>query len=247
MNHDFAEQYGYWEEWHWWFRARQRIIESLLQRELIGVTSPSIVSVGCGPAEGLNWLLPLAGPNGCVVGLDADPLHAPTSNESINYVVGKIEAAPFAAGSFDLVLALDVLEHLDDDVTGLSELARILKPGGLLLITVPAFPSLWGTQDIVSQHRRRYTKQSLQTIFDYAHLSPSRISYFNTLLFPPIAAVRWGRQVLGLASKEQGDFEGSHPGLLNNILEGVFALERHLVWRTSMPFGVSLLATLRQI
>ncbi len=175
MNQDFAAQYGYWEEWHWWFRARQRIIESVLQRELSDTLSPSIISVGCGPAEGLKWLLPLAGTKGHLVGLDADPLQAPKSNMSINYTVGRVEAAPFATGAFDLVLALDILEHLDDDVSGLNEMARILKPGGLLLVTVPAFPSLWGVQDIVSHHRRRYTKRSLRTVFDAAPLSLSHI------------------------------------------------------------------------
>lgn len=246
MNHDFAERYGYWEEWHWWFRARQRIIESVLKRELSAVSSPSIISVGCGPPEGLRWLPPIAGKEGCVVGLDADPLHASAPHESLNYVVGKIEDAPFISGTFDVVLALDVLEHLDDDVKGISEMARLLKSDGLLLLTVPAFPSLWGAQDIVSQHRRRYTKKSLSKIFNQAYLPIPRITYFNTLLFPPIAAVRWGRKVLGAANSEQGDFEGSRPGLLNNILEGVFASERHIVQRATMPFGVSLLATFRR-
>jgi SAM-dependent methyltransferase len=246
MNPDFAERYGYWEEWHWWFRARQRIIESLLRRELSEIASPSIISVGCGPLEGLKWLPPIAGENGRVVGLDAEPLHASTPGKSLNYVVGRIEEAPFASSTFDAVLALDVLEHLDDDVKGIGEMFRLLKPGGLLLLTVPAFPSLWGAQDIVSQHRRRYTKRTLSKTFNQADLPIPWITYFNTLLFPPIAAVRWGRKALGMANSEQGDFEGSRPGILNDILEGVFASERHIVCRTSMPFGVSLLAMLRR-
>lgn len=244
MNRDYAAQYGDWEKWHWWFRGRQRILEALLRREL-SQSPTSIVSVGCGPVEGLTWLLPLVGPKGRVVGLDAEPLHVPVSNTPISYVVGRIENAPLASEDFDVVLALDILEHLDDDVAGVGEMTRLLKPGGLLLLTVPAFPSLWGVQDVVSQHRRRYTRKTLSRLFAKALLPQPRITYFNTFLFPPIATVRWGRQVIGAADNAQGDFAGSRPGLLNNFLEGVFAFERHLVGRASLPFGVSLLATLR--
>ncbi|MGH7965439.1 MAG: class I SAM-dependent methyltransferase, partial [Candidatus Binatia bacterium] len=154
MRRHFAEQYGDLEQWHWWFRGRRRILEAVLRRELAGRLSLSIASVGGGPAEGLTWLAPLAGPQGCIVGLDADPLHARRLQVGLRYVVGKLEAAPFASWSFDIVLALDVLEHIDDDVASLREAARLLKPDGLLVVTVPALPSLWGSQDVVSHHRR---------------------------------------------------------------------------------------------
>src|SRR5262249_61416297 len=165
VKRQFVEQYSHLEQWHWWFRGRQRILEAVLCRELAGRRSLFIVSLGCGPAEGLTWLKPLAGPHGRVVGLDADPLYARCSEPSLEYVIGRCEAVPFATGSFDLVLALDVLEHLDNDVSGLREAARLLKADGLLLVTVPAWPSLWGGQDIVSHHRRRYTKRTLREVF----------------------------------------------------------------------------------
>jgi SAM-dependent methyltransferase len=121
MNRQFADQYGNLEQWHWWFRGRQRILDMALQRELQGKPSLTIASLGCGPVEGLRWLLSFAAPNGHVVGIDADPVHARPMHNNIDCVIGKVEAVPLASKSFDVVLALDVLEHLDDDAAGLSE------------------------------------------------------------------------------------------------------------------------------
>jgi len=243
VKRQFAEQYGHLEQWHWWFHGRRRILETVLHRELAGRRPISIVSLGCGPAEGLTWLRPLAGSHGRVVGLDADPLHVRRLEPGFEYVIGRCEAAPFASGSFDLVLALDVLEHLDDDAAGLREASRLLKPGGLLLVTVPALPSLWGGQDIVSHHRRRYTKRTLRQAFARAQLPYPRVTYFNSLLFPPVAAIRWIRSALGLGYRARSDFDDNRPSLMNGILAKVFAAERHLVHRVPMPVGVSLLAT----
>jgi SAM-dependent methyltransferase len=266
MKDYYAAQYGNLEQWHWWFRGRRRIIEAVLRRELSKETALSIASVGCGPAEGLAWLTPIAGPNGRVVGLDADPLHAPRPASGLLFVVGKLEAAPLAPGSFDAILALDVLEHLDDDAAGLREAARLLKSGGLLLVTVPALPSLWGQQDVISHHRRRYTRRALCDAFARARLPRPCFMYFNTLLFAPIAAVRWVRRALGLAKRLHGDFddngpglircdqaaapdrrlhsdfEDNRPGLINDLLAAVFAIERHLIGRVPMPVGASLMA-----
>ena len=247
MERQFAEQYGDLETWHWWFRGRQRILETALCCELKRQTSFYIASLGCGPVEGLNWLVPFAGPNGRVVGVDSDPVHARRAAGNISCVVGRAEAVPVASESFDVVLALDVLEHLDDDAAGLCEAVRLLKPGGLLLVTVPALPSLWGNQDIVNQHRRRYTKHTLKGTFVQAQLPSPYITYFNTILFPPVAAVRWFRRSVGLARDSGSDFDGNHPGLMNDILAAVFSLERHLIRCLPLPVGVSLLATVRRI
>jgi ubiquinone/menaquinone biosynthesis C-methylase UbiE len=245
MKRQFAEQYANLESWHWWFRGRQHILETVLRDELNDKRSYAIASLGCGPAEGLLWLEKFTGPEGRVVGVDAEHLHARQKPSNIEYVIGKIETLPMADKSFDAVLALDVLEHLDDDVAGLREAARLVKPGGLLLITVPALPSLWGGQDVVSNHRRRYVKKTLYQVFKRAALPIPRVTYFNTLLFPPVAGMRWTRRVLGLKERARSDFEDSRPGQINNLLTGIFAAEQHLVTRISLPIGVSLMATLQ--
>jgi SAM-dependent methyltransferase len=245
MKPQFAEQYRSLEEWHWWFRGRRNILETVLRRELPQGESLIIAPVGCGPPEGLGWLLPLAGRGGRVVGLDLDFRHARRPQDGVDFVIGKIEAAPLASQSCDAVLALDVLEHLDDDAAGLTETARLVKARGLLLVTVPAFPSLWGGQDEVSHHRRRYTKASLLRVFARAGLPRPRLAYFNTLLFPPVAAVRWLRRGLGLGNRPRSDFEDNHPGAVNDMLAALFGLERHIVQRLPLPWGVSLLGTVR--
>jgi SAM-dependent methyltransferase len=245
MKQQFAKQYANLEEWHWWFRGRQRILESVLRREFSRKDSISIASVGCGPAEGLQWLEQFTGSAGKVVGIDVEQIHARRIAPRIEYVIGTLEAAPFADHSFDAALALDVLEHLDDDAAGLCEAARMVKPGGLLLVTVPALPSLWGGQDVVSHHRRRYTKATLLRTFERAGLRSPRASYFNTLLFPPVAGVRWTRRALGKDSLARSDFDDTRPGLVNEVLASVFAVERHIVPRIALPIGVSLMATLK--
>jgi len=244
MTPEYAARYGSIERWHWWFRGRQRIIADILERSP-APAARTVCAVGCGPAEGLQWLRPFAGAGGQVIGLDADPVHARATPAGIAYVIGRVEAAPLAAGVSDLVIAMDVLEHVPDDAAALREISRVLKPGGLLLVTVPALPSLWGAQDAVNQHLRRYTRGTLGAAFARAGLPPPRMTYFNTLLFPAIAAVRWTRRALGLADRLRTDFDDNRPGLVNDFLEGLFASERHLIRRAALPIGVSLLATLR--
>ena len=244
MKQEFAAEYSQLEQWHWWFRGRQRILEAVLRRELRGQRVARLASLGCGPAAGLLWLEQFVNAAGRVVGVDAEPLHAQRVSERVEYVIGDVTALPLAQRAFDAVLALDVLEHLDDDAAGLREAARLLKPGGLLLVTVPALQSLWGSQDVVSHHRRRYTRRTLAQTFARAGLPAPRLSYFNTLLFPTVAGVRWARRALRLAERARSDFDDSRPGMLNEVLATLFAAERHLVPRVALPIGVSLLATI---
>src|SRR5512144_1290078 len=135
---DYAARYGNIERWHWWFRGRRRIVEDVLEHELAPAAARTVCAVGCGPAEGLAWLRPFAGAGGRLLGLDADPVHARQTPAGIAYVVGRAEAAPLTGRSIDLVIAMDVLEHVPDDAGVLREIRRILRPGGLLLVTVPA-------------------------------------------------------------------------------------------------------------
>jgi len=241
MKLGFAQQYGGLQGWHWWFRGRRAILETVLRRELPG-EDHRIASLGCGPAEGLLWLQALAGSAGRVVGVDLERNHAGTPAANVSCVVGRLESLPLRPRGFDAVLALDVLEHLDDDAAGLREAARLVAPGGMLLVTVPALPSLWGRQDVVSEHRRRYTRRTLEATFTLAGLENPRLTHFNMLLLPPIAVLRW----LGPANGGgESDFEYNRPGAANELLAAVFGAERHLVGRVPMPVGVSLMAVWR--
>ncbi|SRR5713226_1861782 len=245
MDENLINKYGDWEQWHWWFRGRRRIIEEVLRHKLTEPGPRRLLSVGCGPAEGLKWLLPFAGPGGKVFGLDLEPRHAQSIPEQIEFVVGRVERPPLTGAHFDVVLALDVFEHLDDDRAALREAVRLLKPGGLFLLTVPALLSLWGRQDIASQHRRRYTKRSLSSLLDQVQWSDCQIDYLNTFLFPLALTVRWTRRALGLANCSRSDFEDNRPGVINEVLAWIFSAERYLINRVTMPIGVSLAAICR--
>jgi SAM-dependent methyltransferase len=245
VKQEFAREYSDIERWHWWFRGRRKIFESVLRRELAQGESRRILSIGCGPAEGLQWLQPFAGVGGMAAGVDVELLHARRRPGGIQFAIGSMHRVPLKPASFDVVLALDVLEHLDDDAAGLREAVRLVKPRGLLMITVPAMPSLWGKQDVISEHRRRYTRRTLKALFDAVALRGCRVHYFNSVLFPAVAAVRWTRRAVGRLGDEHSDFDDSHPGLVNETLERLFASERHLIGRVPMPLGVSLMATVR--
>jgi SAM-dependent methyltransferase len=260
VEESFASRYGELGEWHWWFRGRERILAAVLRRELARGAAPGVrrrlVTVGSGPPEGLASLARRLGDDATWIGVDADPSGAlrriragrPSAlPKGIALVWGCIERAPLRAGSCDAALALDVIEHVDDDATALAEAARLVRPGGFVLVTVPAFPSLWGNQDVVSHHKRRYTARTLADAFARGGVALTWSSYFNTALFPAVAAVRWTRRLLGpSAAPPASDLESARPGALNELLERVFAAERHLVGRVRLPAGVSLIAVARR-
>jgi SAM-dependent methyltransferase len=167
------------------------------------------------------------------------------------FAYGTAEAIPFADGSFDLVTAFDVLEHLDDDVRALREMARVARPGGLIAVTVPAYRWMWGRQDEVSHHRRRYTGRSLRQAITAAGLSLRRLTAFNTILFPGIAALRITRRLAGrLADGGQtpdpaglkSDFSMTKAGPFNDLLAATFSAEAAVLGMVDLPIGVSFLA-----
>lgn len=152
------------------------------------------------------------------------------------------DGIPFEGCLFDVVAALDVIEHVEPDAAALQALGARLRPGGMLVVTVPAFRFLWSGHDAIHHHRRRYRRAELAALVRGAELEPLVLTYFNTLLFAPIAAMRLLARLLG---RKGGD--DALPGrLLNRALETVFGLERHLIGRVPLPFGVSLLMIARR-
>jgi len=157
-------------------------------------------------------------------------------------LLGSITRLPIAAAAFDLVTAFDIVEHVADDAAAFAELGRVCRPGGHVLVTVPAFQFLWGNQDVVSQHQRRYTRAALDAQMRAAGLVPRRLSYFNALLFPAVAAVRVARRVRGEPTGEvKSDFSMTKPGLVNDALTHIFAAEGRWLARWRLPVGVSLM------
>jgi SAM-dependent methyltransferase len=156
---------------------------------------------------------------------------------------GDILDMPFPGEAFALVLATDIIEHVDDDVLALREVARVLRPGQHTLITVPAFPSLWGFQDEVALHKRRYRMEPLLDRIRRAGLQPDRQFHFNYLLFAPIWAARQLMKHWKHSYKSESDVTGP---LANRLLTAVFGFDVLTSPRLSPPFGVSILVLARK-
>jgi SAM-dependent methyltransferase len=243
VREDFYADYFRLEDRHWWFVGRRHVLLALLDRHVGPDPSGErrVLDVGCGTGSMLGYLSRY----GHAEGVDAE--EAAVSFCRRRGLTGvqraEIPPLPFPDGRFQLVTAFDCLEHIDDDPGTLTEIRRVLAPGGVLFATVPAYQALWGNQDRISHHRRRYSASLLRARLVAAGLEPRRTSYFNTLLFPPIAAVRLARRLLPTNANPRSDLEMTGgTGLVNRLLTKVFAAEAELLVRRDLPFGVSLLA-----
>jgi len=224
---------------HWYFRGRLAVIRGALRR-VLPRGSLRLVEIGCGTG---NMLGPL-GEFGEAVGIETnDALLAVARAAGLDVRKGALpDDLPVTPGWADVVLLLDVLEHLDDDVAGLRAAHRVLREGGLLVLTVPAYSWLWTGHDVALGHRRRYVAAELRRLVERAGYRVERVSYFNTVLFPAIASIRLYKR---LRRDDRHDLR--HPGpRLNAVLEWLFAVERHVVPRPGLPFGISLFVLARR-
>ncbi len=156
---------------------------------------------------------------------------------------GEAERLPFADDSFDLITALDVVEHLDDDAAGLREMRRVLRPGGRALLFVPAFMFLWGVQDDVSNHRRRYTRSSLKKLVQESGLVVERATYANITFFAPILLGRLFMRITGLRPASENNINVS---VLNGVLGRILGAEAGLLAKANLPLGVSAICVARR-
>jgi SAM-dependent methyltransferase len=222
------------EDGHWWFRGRRAVIHALLGHAQ--PPSPArVLDAGCGTGRNLvefGYMGELAGLEPSSAAVDFC-----RSRGLENVVRGELEALPFDDASFDVSFAFDVLEHLDDHVVGMRELRRVTKPGGWFVSTVPAYQWLWSSHDESHQHRRRFTRARL---VDAAHASgwrPVFVTYFNTILLPPIAAARAFRR--GRQRPGSSDYELAPPAL-DRVLGAPMQIEARLIARGGrLPAGVS--------
>ncbi|HEX8994204.1 MAG TPA: class I SAM-dependent methyltransferase, partial [Candidatus Paceibacterota bacterium] len=168
---------------HWWYRVRRELVSRLLGQiqKKRGGTPLHILDVGCGTGLLMQEMQQF----GQIEGVDmSERAVAYCRERNLNPVVGSADSLPFPDGSFDVVVMLDVLEHLEDDSIGAREIYRILKPGGIAIVTVPAFMFLWGDTDEIGNRYRRYSRTQLLSRLREAGLQIDRSTYFNTLLFP---------------------------------------------------------------
>lgn len=226
---------------HWWFAARREILREQLRRLDMG-PQPSILEIGSGTGANLDLLSEF----GTVTGFEMSPdaLQMSVQCESVRsgrsqVVRGRCpQEMHKLEGLYDAVCLFDVLEHLDDDIEGLKSITNVLRPGGRVLMTVPAYPWLWSTHDQQLHHRRRYTARTLTSACASAGLDVTELSHFNTLLFP-LALVQ--RVLSKTTGSSPAGTRTPHPGL-NNVLRAIFASEKWLLGKVALPFGLSLFA-----
>jgi SAM-dependent methyltransferase len=233
------------EDSHWWFVGRRAILESFLEQIIQNpkskIQNPKILDVGCGTGANLEMLANFGEAEGVDV---SDAALEFCKQKGLKAYKGLAESLPFADESFDVVTALDVVEHLDDDIAGLKEMNRVLRTSGKTLIFVPAFMWLWGVQDDVSNHRIRYTKKQIVERLEKAGFTIERATYANITFFAPILSGRTLMKLTGIKPESENNVNVS---ALNGVFGKLFGAEKFWLKKFNFPFGVSIVIVAEKV
>lgn len=239
MRRDLYEEMYRQESYYWWHVGKRGLVKALL-KEFTGLRKKSlkILDVGCGTGMMMKEL----SENSEIWGLDNDPLALKFCQKRgfTNFKNGDLEKKlPFKDKSFEIVLCLDVLEHLRDEKLPVKEFFRILKPKGFLVVTVPAYPALMSRWDLVCGHQRRYTQEGIKRLLGEVGFAPRKTSYTNFFSLLPAILVRF------LKSNFQKENYSSDfldlPPWLNRFLLGLAKVEKRIIIKANLPAGLSLI------
>lgn len=230
------------EERHWWYRALRAMIEEAWHRH-VDAARPRLLDVGCGTGANLLALAGRAEPSG--IDFAPEAVRWCRGRGLAETAVASAAALPFPSMSFDVVLSCDVLCHgsMPDKRVPFAELARVLKPGGVLLLNLPAFMWLYSSHDRAYHTDRRFTRPEVERRLRDAGLAPARVTYWNSVLFPAAAAIRLLRR---FTRPEGSDLAAGSAAGASTLFGAAFALERALLRLGPLPFGVSVFAVARK-
>ncbi len=227
------------QENHWWFRARRKILFSILKKH-ISSGNCSILEIGCGTGGNLSMLKKL----GQVSAMEMNEfsVNYASKNNSIPVKTGWLpDNIPFTK-KFDVICLFDVLEHIQNDQAALKAAIKMLNPGGIIMLTIPAHKWLFGSHDKMHNHYRRYSSKDLKKKIAVSGIKLIRLSHFNFLLFPVLMITR----AFDLIVDPETALGYSTPNkILNTILYSVFSLEKYLINKISLPFGGSVFAIVK--
>jgi len=235
MENEYESKYHKIENDYWWFIARRDIIYKLLQNLNISKNS-EILEIGCSGGVLLEFLRQNGFQN--LSGLDISKKAidlCKRRNLKNTFVMDALK--PNLNKTYDVIIALDVLEHLEDDSQALSEWNKLLKVNGKLLVFVPAFNFLWSSHDVVNKHYRRYSKKQLTTLLSESNFKIIRASYWNLTLFYPISIYRIFSRIFNSKQKKDQMFDVSY--LTNKILLILVRFENKILEKINFPVGVS--------
>src|SRR3989344_5090173 len=242
MEKSYYKNYFVLEKTHWLFRIRKKIFISFIQK--YSSAGSKLFDFGCGSGYLIGELQGL-GYNAHGADFEKEAIDYGFDHSVRNLKLAIGDKIDYLDGTFDLVTTFDVLEHLENERPTVAELVRVLKPGGKIIVTVPAYEWLWGVQDDVSRHFRRYTEKSLIKVFkNFPELTIIRKTYFNTFLFPLIVVVRLISRWFNIKGR-QSDFEINNP-FLDAIFYSIFNLEFYFLKLINFPFGVSIILILEK-
>jgi SAM-dependent methyltransferase len=245
MHEDVSRDMFEVEDRHWWYSGKQRIVRDLLRRYLAprnGAGKAKVADLGCGCGIML-WHLSKEYE---VRGVDGSPQAIEFCKQrGVTVAQGQLPGPiGLPEHEFDAVLLLDVIEHLEHDKESVAAASELLKPGGIMIITVPAYQWLWSKWDTHHHHYRRYNRKMLRQAMDHPSLNLEMISYYNTWLFPLAATAR----IAGNLVSRQGEVGPIKVPMapVNITFREIFASERTLLGRVPLPFGLSLVAVARK-
>lgn len=226
------------EEHHWWLASRREMVLDWVRRRYSGQPGITILDAGCGTGLMMREMQPLGEVHG--VDISEEALRFCRQRGLDRVYRADLAELPFEPGTFDLVTAVDVIEHMENDLSAMREWNRVLKPGGRMVIFVPAHQWLWSLQDEISGHFRRYTRPSLASLVGASGMRVERITYVSTFLFPVIVL---GRQWLKFKRRRQEVTTENtlHPTWANGILRRIFEAEIPTLRLGNFPFGASIL------
>jgi SAM-dependent methyltransferase len=237
MERQTFDRMAEFDELHWWYVSRRKIVSDLISRKLRLPPNARILEIGCGTGHNLKMLSQFGEVDGLEVDSEARQLAERRLGRPIAACpLPAMEDVPSRA--YDLVAALDVIEHIEDDEASIAAIAKRLRPDGKLLITVPAHQWMWSAHDLMGNHKRRYSKRRLKALIQNSSLRLDSIGYFNSLLFPLAIAAR----LVGKLTGHEDSDDKLPPRYVNAILRKIFAAERYAVGRVPMPPGLSLFA-----
>jgi SAM-dependent methyltransferase len=245
MDKGYYREYFDIERNHWWFRGRREILSKYVARHIAAGRHLSILNAGVATGATSEMLTDF----GKVTSLEYEQECIDFIRDKVAIEVdqGSITDLPYSNQAFDLVCAFDVVEHVEDDQRAVDEMIRVCKKGGSILITVPAFQSLWSEHDVINHHFRRYRLSQLTELFRKDQGEVVYASYFNFFLFLPIWLARLGSKLVAKRNSPQSDFQKFKTGPASSLLYYVLKSESlALNKQTVLPWGVSVLLHFRK-